>query len=176
MSDLQTIARPYAKALFELAEGEKQQARWQAFLDAAAEMVIHPEIEQNLKNPAFLAEWLNWLDHWMNGTDEQERQLIYLLDHNNRLLALPAIAQGFSHLCAQSHNSIDVHIKSAQALSEDDLKQLSEAMMRKLGKSANLSYEVDPSLLAGVVIQYDGQVIDQSIKGRLEKFARELDE
>lgn len=182
MAHVQTVARPYAQAIFDLTrEDDKAQAHWQAFLEAAAQFIADESVAQQLKHPGFLAELSAWLALWLTRqgcepTDAQEQNLLHLLHSHHRLELLPAIASQYAALCIQSHQRVDVSVISAQALSDDEIAQLRGALEQKWGKAVVLETSVAPELLAGVVLQYDGQVVDQSLKGRLEQFARQLND
>ena len=181
MAQPQTIARPYAKAVFDLAESDADQQRWQQFLSAAAELANEPEVMQHMHTPGFSTQVGQWLNEWLEksreqGVTEQERNFLHLLETHGRFAVLPEIAETFAELCSASHNSCIAHVKSAQALDDDAQQALVTMLERKLGKTVSLEVEEVPELMAGVVIEYDGQVINQSLQGRLQQFARKLDD
>lgn len=177
-----TIARPYAKAIFELVRGDEQsQQQWETFMACAAELCSTVDVLQNLNHPGFFEELQSWIDSWLKenrktGLTDQECNMLHLLGEHGRLPVFPQIFEEFVMLCSQSHNAVIVHVKSASKLNDADQKELQEAISKKLGKDIVLEVEEDKSLMAGVIIEYDGQVIDQSMKGRLTQFARKLDD
>lgn len=181
MAQPQTIARPYAKAVFSLADSDAKQQQWQQFLHAAAELTNSPEVAQHLRTPGFIAQLEQWLDEWLKqarkeGVSEQERNFLRTLEDHGRVSVLPEIADAFTELCSQSHNTCIVHVKTAAQMDDAAQKALSDSLAKKLGKAVALEVEEAPELMAGVVIEYDGQVIDQSMQGRLQQFARKLDD
>lgn len=182
MAQPKTIARPYAKAIFGLSgDDSAAQAQWQTFLDAAAKMVEEPEIISSLNHPGFFSELTAWLDEYLKNTrnnalSEQENNFLRLLEEHDRLTVLSEIAATYAELCSASNDTTIVHVLSAKALSATAEKALGKTLQDKLGKAVQLEIEEDPSLIAGVVIEYDGQVIDQSMRGRLQQFARKLDD
>ncbi|UJF23971.1 F0F1 ATP synthase subunit delta [Suttonella sp. R2A3] len=182
MAQPKTIARPYAKALFALSSDDSAaQSQWQTFLDTAAEMAEDPEIMSSLNHPDFFAELQTWLNEWLkkarkNELSDQERNFLRLLEEHDRLVVLPEIAAVYTELCSTSQNTTIVRVLSAQAMDDKAQDALSKTMQERLGKAVQLEIEEDPELIAGVVIEYDGQVIDQSMRGRLQQFARKLDD
>ena len=181
MAQPQTIARPYAKAVFGLAENDADQQSWRQFLNAAAELAKTPKVMQHMHAPEFAVLIEQWLNEWLDqsrkqGVTDQEHNFLRLLETHDRFEVLPEIAEAFNELCASGHNSCIAHVKSAKALDDQAQKVLIEMLERKLGKSVTLEIEEAPELMAGVVIEYDGQVINQSLQGRLQQFARKLDD
>ena len=181
MAQPQTIARPYAKALFDLAENDAQQQSWRQFLSAAAELATQPEVMQHMHTPGFSTQVEQWLNEWLEqsreqGVTDQEHNFLLLLEAHGRFAVLPEMAEIFAELCSASNNSCIAHVKSAKALDDKAQDALIAMLERKLGKTVSLEVEEAPELMAGVVIEYNGQVINQSLQGRLQQFARKLDD
>lgn len=181
MAQPQTIARPYAKAIFALASNDSEQQQWQHFLQVAAELVGTPDVMQHMHTPGFIAQLHQWLDDYLQqaqqrGLNAEEQNFLRLLETHGRMAILPEIATAFTTLTSASQNRCIAHIKSAATLDEQAQQTLVSALEQKLGKSVVLEIEEAPELLAGVMIEYDGQVIDQSLRGRLQQFARKLDD
>lgn len=181
MAQPQTIARPYAKAIFALTKSDADQQQWQQFLNAAASLATAPEVVQHLRTPGFAQNIEQWLAEWLqserqSGLTDQEHNFLRLLEEHARIPVLPEIAAAFAVLCSQSNNTTIVHVKSAQPLKDQECEALSALLQGKLGCAVELEIESAPELLAGILIEYDGQVIDQSMQGRLQQFARKLDD
>lgn len=181
MAQAQTIARPYAKAVFALASEQNSQKSWQQFLDAAASLTCTPEVMQHLHAPGFIAKLEQWLDDWLNehrkqGLADPERNLINMLAEQGRIEVLPEIATAFTQLSSADNDTCIVQVRSAQPLNEQEKQELTRTLKKKIGKSVVLEIEDAPELLAGVTIAYDGKIIDQSLRGRLQNFARTLDD
>lgn len=177
-----TIARPYAKAIFELAKGDdKSRQQWSAFLSCLSELTANHNVLHNLNQSGFLAEMETWMNEWLDknrglSLTKEETNTLHLLDSHGRLVVAPQILDEFIRLCSLSQNTVIVQVKSAKPLNEQTQTSLKDTLAQKIGKDVVLEVEEDGSLMAGVVIEYDGQVIDQSMKGRLTQFARKLDD
>lgn len=182
MAQATTIARPYAKAIFELVEQDAQgQEQWKTFLSFGAELSLNQDAMQRINQPGFMTEMESWFNDWLKiqrgaAMTAQEINLLRLLEAHGRLPVLAQIMDEFVALCSKSHNAVIVQVTSASPLDSTVQKQLAETLAKKIGKEILLETKEDASLMAGVVIEYDGQVIDQSMKGRLTQFARTLDE
>ena len=95
-----------------------------------------------------------------------------LLAENSRLPALPAIAVLFDALKQEAEGKIEVRVRSAQALSDEQQQQIAESMAKRLGKDVSISAEVDETLIAGAVITAGDLVIDGSASGRVQKLSQ----
>lgn len=180
MSQSETIARPYAKAIFAQA-GQADRATWQAFLAAAAAMLADEATVAHLKAPGFYQVLCQWLDEYLQqqrgkGLSTEERNVLQLLHDNHRLAVLPEIYQQYVQWANAETGVCEAVVYTAKALTDAQKIAISKKLTEKTGRKVELQIEEDPSLLAGVRIEYDGLVIDQSTKGRIAQFARNLDD
>ena len=176
MSDFETLARPYARALFELAREEDKLDWWSEALDAAAQVVANDDMQQLIASPSLeeqeIAEILVSLLGSLEGVPEptQElRNLLALMAENGRLAALPAVAGRYEQLKHEVEGVVDVQVRSARKLTAKQQKALEDKLQQRFGKAVNLSVEIDKSLLAGAIIKAGDLVIDGSTRGRLDK-------
>jgi F-type H+-transporting ATPase subunit delta len=176
MSDFETVARPYARALFELAREEDKLGWWSEMLDAAAQVVANDDMQQLIASPALeeqeIAEILISLLGSLEGVPEPTQELsnlFALMAGNGRLAALPAVASRYEQLKHEVEGVVDVQVRSARKLTAKQQKALEERLRQRFGKAVNLSVEIDKSLLAGAIIKAGDLVIDGSTRGRLDK-------
>ena len=88
---------------------------------------------------------------------------------NSAAAALPAIAALYATLKQEAEGKIEVQVRSAQTLTDEQQEQIAQNMAKRLGKKIKLIAEVDESLIAGAVITAGDLVIDGSASGRIEK-------
>ncbi len=174
MADFETAARPYAKAMFELAQDEGKLDQWQEKLSLAAAIVADSEMKSFLEQPDVLPRELGELFLSVVAgagldSDDNFDNAIRLLAENSRLAALPAIADLFAILKQEAEGKIEVRIRSAQELSAEQQDKIAQSMAKRLGKEVSISAEIDDSLIAGAVITAGDLVIDGSASGRIEK-------
>lgn len=174
MAELSTIARPYARAAFDIAAEAGQLAAWGDALSKAAEAVGHPDLEMLLGNPQIAKGELAALVAELAGAGEQARAFFALLAERGRLVALPAIAGQFDALRAEAENRADVEVVSAVPLSDAQRDAFAAAMQRRLGRDVVIHQRVDESLIGGAVVRAGDLVIDGSVKGRLSKLMAAL--
>lgn len=176
MAELDTIARPYARAAFETAAAAGTLAPWGDALARAAGAVGHPDLETLLGNPLVPTADLAALIAELSGgtAGEPGRAFFALLAERNRLVALPAIASQFDALRAEAENRADVEVVSAVPLTDAQRDAYAAAMRRRLGRDVVIHPRVDESVIGGAIIRAGDLVIDGSVKGRLAKLASTL--
>ena len=175
MSELTTIARPYAQAAFDSAVENKSIAQWQEMLAFAAQVVNNESIQELLSGavPAVrLAEIFNGVCG--EQLNQQGQNLIKVLADNKRLQALPDIAVLFNELKATLDKEIDVDVTSAVKLDKKQQTAIGESLEKRLGRKVKLNCSVDPELIAGVLIKAGDTVIDGSLRSKLNRLSDAL--
>ncbi len=183
MADFSTVARPYAKALFDLANGERKLTEWSAALGAAAAVLSDANAKRALANPGLGDEARATLvgsiasaikGGELLGERRKARTCCTLLAENDRLTALPEIAAQFDALKAAAENKVKVTVTSATAVDGALAEQIKKALQHKLGRAVELTLAVDASLIGGAIIQADDMVIDGSVRTRLQRLTEKL--
>jgi len=191
MAELAPIARPYAQAVFELARDGKQLPAWSSVLELAAAAAATSEFRALLQSPTADLKALAGLLAGIcreqlpdcaplsagpqSGSDAAPAENLFrLLAENRRLAALPAIAEAYEALRARAENVVDVQVASATTLDESQQQRLTAALQKRLGKQVRLHLKLDPALLGGARLQVGDQVIDGSVRTRLEKLANAM--
>lgn len=176
MAELSTLARPYAKAAFELARDTGLFKEWGEMLDALAAAVKSPDIAGVIGHPALLKNDLaDVLSSKLAGAlGSESASLLKLLVQNNRLKAAPQIAEQYEALRAEAESRIDVEITSAVAVPQQQKEQLADAIGKRLDRDVVVQWNTDESLVAGAVIRAGDLVIDGSVRGELEKLRSAL--
>ena len=182
MADVSSVARPYAKALFDLASAQRKLPQWSAALRAAAAVLADANAKRALANPKFDDESRAALvidiasaikGGELFGTAEG-KNLLHVLAENDRLTALPEIAAQFDALKAAAENKVNVTVTSATAVDAALAEAIKKALEQKLSRTVELTLQVDASLLGGAVIQADDMVIDGSVRTRLQRLTEKL--
>jgi len=171
MADFSTLARPYAKAAFELARDGGGYATWGEALSALAAAVKAPEIAALIGHPAlFKADLAEVLAQALGSKlGPQATSLLKLLVENNRLQVAPQIAEQYEALRAEAESRIDVEVTSAAPVDASQQTQLANAIGKRLSRNVTVTWKTDESLIAGAVIRAGDLVIDGSVKGELDK-------
>ncbi|HAQ48879.1 MAG: F0F1 ATP synthase subunit delta [Glaciecola sp.] len=175
MSELTTVARPYAKAAFDFAVEKQTVAQWQEMLVFAGAVAQDASIKEILKG-AYSASKLAEIFIGVCGEqiDENGQNLIRVLAENKRLSALPDVATLFSQYKAEFDKEIEVDVTSAIKLTKAQQTSISAALEKRLSRKVNLICNVDKAIVAGLIIKAGDTVIDGSIQTKLNRLADAL--
>ncbi len=177
MADHNTIARPYAQAVFEIAEAAGELAEWSASLEAAGAVMADGQVADYLGDPSLndeqRLEFLTGLfeaagANLLSGGNTRGTNFLKLLLEYGRAAVLPEIAEHYETLKAEVENSVDVTVTSATELSEAQTRSIAEALEKRLERSVRIETEIDEDLIGGAVIRAGDVVIDGSVRARLD--------
>jgi F-type H+-transporting ATPase subunit delta len=176
MAEAATIARPYAKAAFMCARDSQSLADWSRALSSSAGMSLDARIAELLTDPAFGEDKVVDMFAGLGGEriDAHWQNFVRLLSENKRLILLGEIAVQFELLRSDFENQLKVEVTSAVALSDAQKTAMAASLKKRFRRDVHMTNAVDPSLLGGAVIRAGDEVIDGSIKGRLQRLATEL--
>ncbi len=178
MSDNVTMARPYAKAIFEHALAARELKRWSEILYELAFVVLDENALQFISNPATTMDQKAalLLAPFAKSTHKKTEieNLVRLLAQNKRFMLLPNIHTLFEALRADEEKQLVVDVFSFADLSTEQQQQLINSLSRRLQRQVTLNVSVDKSLLGGAIIQAGDLVIDGSVRGRLSKLSTDM--
>lgn len=170
MAELATIARPYAEALFKAAKAselEKLSAQVQAIADVAG----NAEVRQFADNPKVAADQVfGLMTSAVNAPlDEAAKNLLRAVIDNGRLPAFKAIAAQFHALVNARSGVSDATVYSAFEVSPAQLNDVTAALERRFKRKLNASVVIAPELIGGIRVVVGDEVLDTSVKARLEQ-------
>ncbi|OYW36382.1 MAG: F0F1 ATP synthase subunit delta [Hydrogenophilales bacterium 12-61-10] len=173
MSELSTLARPYAEAVFRIAQGENDLAGWSSRIATLAAIVSDAQLARLNADPSVAAERVAALVVDVAGSTLGERgaSFVKVLADNGRLSLLPVIGEQFETLKASAEGTLEATITSAQEMAQDQIDGLVAGLRAKFNRAINVQVAVDPELIGGAVITIGDQVIDGSVKGRLQRMS-----
>ena len=185
MADNNTVARPYAQAVFDVARENDALGELSASLAAAKTLLSDGQVVTFLGQPSLnddqRLEFLQGLfaaavgeGTVFAGGSQHGTNLLKLLLENGRVAVLPEISEQFEALKAKVENSIDAVITSAAPISDAQQKAIASSLSQKLGRDVRISTEIDENLIGGAVIRAGDVVIDGSLRARLEGLANAL--
>ena len=176
MALARSTARRYAEAAFEIAGRDDSMEAWLAALAVADERLTGGEATRLLSNPAVPAASRIEVLGRILGDDVVgvQRNLLALLIRRGRFEQLPAVIREFGRLYRQREGIVEATVTSAVPLGAAEIASLQARLVTMTGKRIELSQEVDPALLGGVVVRVGDQLIDGSLQGRLERLRTDL--
>ncbi len=176
-AELATIARPYARAAFSYAlDQESGLASWSQTLQLLSAAVGEDSVCVALDNPLLSSEdKANLLIDLLGDEISAEAQnFVKILAGYDRIELLAEIADMYELLKANHEKTMDVEVSSAFEITESELEALSAGLKKKLQHDINLETTIDKSLIGGVLIKAGDTVIDDSVRGKLQKLSNEL--
>ncbi len=175
MAEKLTLARPYAEAAFELACARDQLGPWQQALARLAAVAADREVQQLAGNPKISPEQLAQLFiDVAGGLTQAQQNFVRTLVDNERVLLLPEIHRLFVQLKNRHEGVKQARIISAFPLDDAMLQQLVAELEPRFKCKLEPHVSVDPELIGGVKIAVGDEVIDASVRGKLEAMARAL--
>lgn len=176
MSSLTTLARPYAKAAFELAQADQRLAQWDDMLSLAAGMVSDESMAGLLDSPHVSSKQAVQIISEVAGEsfDARFRDFLEVLAANGRLPLVPEVVGLFQDFRAEAEKRLNVRVVSAIALDDDQAGRLKSALATRFEREIELVSEIDPDVIGGAIVYAGDQVIDGSLRGRLQKLANNL--
>jgi F-type H+-transporting ATPase subunit delta len=170
MAELATLARPYAEALFQVAsKGDLKQAAAEA--DALAAVAANPQLRVFADNPKATAAQVFDLITSVIKTPlaDASKNLLRTVIDNNRLSVLPEIALQFHALVNARSGVSDAVVYSAFAIEPAQLADVVATLERRFKRKLNASVVVEPELIGGIRVVVGDEVLDSSVKARLEQ-------
>ena len=164
-------ARRYAEAAFEIAERDDSIEAWMAALTIAQERLVAPEVMRFLSNPSLAAASRIEVLGRIVGDDVSgaQRNLLSLMIKRGRFEQLPAVIREFRRLYRLGEGIVEATVTSAAALDAAEVEALRSRLEAMMDKRIELSQAVDPELLGGLQVRVGDQLIDSSVRGRLER-------
>jgi F-type H+-transporting ATPase subunit delta len=174
MAELATIARPYAEALFKACATDSQAVL--TWLDELASVAGQAQLLQFADSPKASAEQVYSVITGVmkSALDNHAQNFLRTVIANNRLAFLPEIALQFRALVNARSGSSDAVIYSAFAIDSGALADLTALLEQRFARKLNVSVELQPELIGGVRVVVGDEVLDTSVKARLEQMKMAL--
>jgi ATP synthase F1 delta subunit len=173
---MEEIAAVYARSLFEVAkeQGKLDEVREQLgqFADA---MQGDRELQVFFFSPYFSTpEKEDGLDRAVSGADPTVTNFLKLLIENHRMPVIFRVRRGYDELWEEENKLLPVQITSAVELDEATVKQIGDRIAEQTGQRVDLSASVEPDILGGIVVRVGNQVLDASVRNRLEQLRKQV--
>ena len=173
---MEEIATVYARSLFEVAkeQGKLDDVRDQvgAFADALSE---NRELQVFFFSPYFsTAEKEEGLEKVVSGADPVVMNFLKLLIEKHRMPVLFRVRATYDAMWEDENKRLPVSITSAVELDEGTVKELGDRIAEQTGRKVELSSQVEPDILGGIVVQVGNSVLDASVRNRLEQLRKQV--
>ena len=167
--NFETIARPYAQAIYDHSEG------WEKDLGQLELALETPEVQQLIDSPklAYKEKTEMFLSLFEGQIESKTSNFIKVLGESKRISLLPHISKEYRKLLSGTKGS-EVFITSAFELTDEQLKKVTDSLKGKYGDSLTVEQVIDKSLIGGFSIKCGDEVTDYSVKGKLEKLRNQI--
>jgi F-type H+-transporting ATPase subunit delta len=173
---MEEIAQVYARSLFEVAKEQdkldvvrEQLGQFADALDGDRELSIY------FFSPYFsTTEKKDGLGKLLDGVDPVVENFLSLLIENHRMPAVFRVRREYDALWEEENRRLPVTITSAVALDEATVKSIGDAIGRQTGQQVELTANVDPDVLGGLIVRVGNSILDASIRNRLENLRRSV--
>ena len=174
MAELATIARPYAEALFKAQASDL--AGTAAWLDELAAVADNDQLQQFADSPRVTDAQVFELISGVVRTalPEAGKNFLRLVIENRRLAALSVVAQQFRALLNAQSGTADAVVHSAFPIEAAALAELSSTLEKRFARKLQVSVQLDESLIGGIRVVVGDEVLDTSVKARLEQMKAAL--
>ena len=172
--DWMSVARPYAKAVFDIAVEHKELAQWSLNLGRLALCLQDPNVQFFVRRPDVTNEQkvdalLSIVDLGKNGV-----QFLTLLADLHRFEALPAISGLYETLRASYEKTLEASVVVCEPLTDDEKNKLTAALKERFKCEVNMTVQMDKSLLGGMIVRTGDWVIDGSLHTQLRRLREEI--
>ena len=168
--NLETIARPYAQAIYDHSEG------WEVDLEQLERALETPAVQQLIDSPklAYKEKTDVFLSLFEGEIETKTSNFVRVLGESKRISLIPHISKEYKKLLSGTKGSSEVYITSAFELSEEQVDKITESLKGRYGDSLTVEQVIDKSLIGGFSIKCGDEVTDYSVKGKLEKLRNQI--
>jgi len=171
-----TAARRYAEAAFDVALRDDTLDAWRDDLEVAAALVADPEVARVVDSPAIpVAQRRDLVARLVaRRISEPAARLVDLLVARGRADLLPRVSAEYRRLLDRHRGIVPAIVTSAVALTAAETAAIHERVEAMAGATVDLRTQVDPAILGGLTIQVGDRLLDDSVRGRLERLRTQL--
>ena len=173
---MEEIAAVYARSLFEVAQEQDKLDLVREQLGQFADALEQTrELQVFFFSPYFsTAEKEDGLDRAVSGGDDALINFLKLLIENHRTPVVFRIRREYDRLWEEENKLLPVRITSAVELDSGTVSQIGDKIAEQTGRKVDLSSEVDPDILGGIVVRVGNSILDASIRNRLENLRKQV--
>jgi F-type H+-transporting ATPase subunit delta len=173
MAESQTLARPYAEAIFSLAREKGEVDAWAGQLSELVSITTEAQIAELIRNPSVPANITAGVVSAAGGNElsQETQRLVDVMAVNRRLSLLAEVKAQFEALRAEDERKIKAEVTSAAEMTVESKSAIKAILDQRWSADVDISYQVNPELIGGAIIKSRDWVIDGSVASQLRKLA-----
>jgi F-type H+-transporting ATPase subunit delta len=173
---VEELAEVYSRALFEVAkEHDSLDDIHEQLGQFADELDTNRDMQVFFFSPYFSSqEKKDGIGKMIEGADENFVRFLELLAERHRMPVLPRIRREFNSMWREEKQLLPVNVTSAVELDEQLLKGIGDRIQEQTGREVELTSQVDPEVLGGLVVRVGNMVMDASVRSRLEQIRKQV--
>jgi len=170
-----TTARRYAQAAFAVAQGDGDPQEWLRYLDMTAQTIQDSNVRLFFRDPAVgTQEKLTALDRSFGSFPPRMLNLLRVLVAHQRMHLVPQIRDEFRDLFREARGIQEARVTVAHQIDDSERQRIAQRLSSMTGKTIDLTVEIDPRILGGIVVQMGDRLVDASVAGRLQRLRQKL--
>lgn len=170
-----TSSKRYAQAVFQIARDRNNLDEWQLDLKKITDLMQNPEFVSVIENPKVPFELKAKLTREILGKiNSLALNLSYLLIVKNKFRNAGQIAEEFDHLLNECRGVRNAEVITAISVDNSDRKNLTQRLETILGSRIAADFKVDPAILGGIIARVNGNLIDGSVRTKLEMLKKSM--
>ncbi len=168
--NLETLSRPYAQAIFDHSDG------WTNDLGQLEAAMKEPNVKLLIESPtmAYKEKAEIFISLFEDQVEKKTINFIKVLGESKRLSLIPSISKEYTKLMANKEETSEVVVTSAYELTKEQKEKISSGLKKRYGDNISFATKIDPSLIGGFSTKNGDEVIDFSIKGKIEKLKNKI--
>lgn len=174
MSNDITLARPYARAAFDIANETGSLDAWSSALFASSAIAADASVQDALQHPGLSAAQAVALVEPQSDASQAYKTFLNALAEARRLNVLTHIQQQFEDLRAEAEKRRQVTITAAAQIDAEAMEKIKAALAKRFGTSIEITEVIDPSLIGGAIIDAGDAVFDGSVQARLHSLQQAI--
>ncbi len=173
---MEEIATVYARSLFEVAQERDVLDDVREQIGQVADALDETrDLQVFFFSPYFSTEEKkDALGKLLDGADPAVENFLELLVEKHRMPAIFRIRRGYDKLWEEHNRLLPVQVTSAVELDEETVRHIGDRISEQTGRRVDLSSSVEPDILGGIVVRVGNQVLDASIRNRLETLRKQV--
>lgn len=180
MANYTTIARPYAKAIFQQAVADDRLEQWSLVLRGLALITKEAQLVQLYGDPSVTSDVMVELIYdtlmaaaqdAVTGLSDKLKNFLSLLLEEKRLIAAADISTLYHKFVAEYKKVIEVEVVSAMTLSDEQRKAFHDSLEKRFASKVSIEFQQDESLIGGALVRSGNWVLDGSIRGKVSRLS-----